>query len=136
MPLLILPTSLHAQLLAEAQAASPRECCGLLEGVREGDGIRITALHSSANLAEDPLNGFEIDPTVHFRLLRALRGTGRAVVGCYHSHPNGRAQPSSRDRANGCEDGFVWIIVAVAAETTAAAFIGPKFDPLAIQVSP
>jgi desampylase len=131
--MLILPATLQSQILAEAGAALPAECCGLMEGRRGADAIRVTALHPTANLAGDPLSGFEIDPAVHLRLLRTLRGTGREIVGCYHSHPNGRAEPSARDRANGCEEGFVWIIVAMKAEVTLAAFEGPQFQPLSIQ---
>jgi proteasome lid subunit RPN8/RPN11 len=131
--MLILPATLQSQILAEARTAHPAECCGLMEGVRGSDAIRVTALHPTANLSADPLSGFEIDPAVHFRLLRTLRGTGREVVGCYHSHPNGRPEPSPRDRANGCEAGFVWIIVAVKAEITLAAFQGPQFLPLPIR---
>lgn len=128
--MLILPATLQSQIITETRSALPAECCGLMEGIREGNAIRVTALHPTANLSPDPLSGFEIDPAVHFRLLRTLRGTGREVVGCYHSHPNGRAAPSPRDRANGCEDGFVWIIVANGA---VAAFHGPQFQPLAIR---
>ncbi len=131
--MLILPATVRDQLLAEARSAFPNECCGLLEGAREDEAIRVTTLHSAANVSPDPLLGFEIDPAVHLRLLRTLRGTGREVVGCYHSHPNGRAAPSDRDRANGCEEGFVWVIIAVGAQEAVLAFHGPQFDPLPVQ---
>ncbi len=133
MPQLLLPAALRDQLFAEARAAHPAECCGLLEGVAEGEGIGVTALHPSPNRSPEPSTGFEIDPALQFRLLRDLRGTGRAVVGCYHSHPTGKALPSSRDRANGCEDGFVWVIIATGVNDGLAAFHGPGFEPLAIE---
>jgi proteasome lid subunit RPN8/RPN11 len=131
--MLILPAALRAQLLAEAKTAFPAECCGLLGGVRDGEGVGVTALHPSANLSSTPNTAFEIDPALHFRLLRGLRGTGREVVGCYHSHPTGKALPSPRDRANGCEDGFVWVIIATSVNDALAAFHGPLFQPLAIK---
>ncbi len=96
----------------EARAALPIECCGLLEGIVAEDNIRITALHPTRNLAKEP-DRFEIDPAVQFGLMRSLRGTERSVVGCYHSHPNGRAEPSEHDRGGGGEKGFVWLIVAL-----------------------
>lgn len=130
--MLVLPADLRDRLLAEARAARPAECCGLLEGVREGASVRVLALHASQNLSSEPQTGFEIDPALHFRLLRSLRGTERAVVGCYHSHPVGKAEPSPRDRANGCEVGFVWVILATGVNNALAAFQGPGFDPLAI----
>ena len=128
---LLLPKPLRARMIAEARAALPNECCGLLEGERAGDAIRVLALHPTANLASDPAAGFEVDPSAHIALRCKLRGTGRAVVGCYHSHPNGRPMPSERDRAGGCEEGFFWIIAAVAGgEVTLAAFQGPEFGPV------
>jgi desampylase len=132
--LLILPASLRAQLVAEARAAYPCECCGLVEAVREGEDVRVVALHPSANLAAEPHNGFEIDPALHLKLQRSLRGTGREVAGCYHSHPNGRAHPSARDRACGCAPGFTWLIAGVTGEgeITLAAFEGPDFQPVTL----
>ena len=132
-PVVILPASLCDQLLIEARAAFPAECCGLFEGVRDGEGAHIMALHPSPNRSPEPEAAFEIDPAVHFALLRALQGTGRAVVGCYHSHPTGKAEPSARDRANGCETGFVWIIIATGVIDALKAYQGPNFEPLAIE---
>ena len=33
-------------------------------------------------------------------------------MGYYHSHPNGRAEPSPTDRASAAHDGKVWAIAA------------------------
>lgn len=104
-----------------------------MEGVRDGDVIHVSALHPTANRAADPLTGFEIDPAAHFRLLRALRDSEREIVGCYHSHPSGHAAPSPRDRENGCEEGFVWVIIATGVKAEILAFQGPQFDPLSIR---
>jgi desampylase len=131
---LLLPVSLRDQIASEARAASPRECCGLIEGETAGDTIRAIALHPTANLANDPAAGFEIDPAAHIRLRCELRGTGRSVVGCYHSHPNGRPTPSQRDRCGGCEQGFVWIIAAVAGDAVSlVAFEGHEFQPVVLR---
>jgi proteasome lid subunit RPN8/RPN11 len=131
---LILPTDLRAQLAAEARGAFPHECCGLIEGAREGDSVRAFALRPTANFSEHP-DSFEIDPTAHLRLMRELRGSGREIVGCYHSHPCGRPLPSERDRARDCAEGFVWLIAALADETAEvafAAFVDADFRPLAL----
>ena len=127
---LMLDYELQTQIGAAACAAFPRECCGLIEGVREGDIARMSAIHPARNLAEED-DRFEIDPGMHVDLLRRLRGTGREIIGCYHSHPNGRAEPSARDREAACDGNFLWLIAAVAPWTgrqkvTFAAFeIGP-----------
>ena len=60
-----LPAPLAAQVRAAARAAFPHECCGLIEGVRDGDIFRITALHPARNRAASP-DRFEIDPADHF----------------------------------------------------------------------
>jgi proteasome lid subunit RPN8/RPN11 len=131
---LILSAALRSQLLAAARGAFPAECCGLLEGVREEGAVTVTAFHPAANTSPAPQEAFEIDPAVQFALQRNLRGTGRNVVGCYHSHPNGRAEPSPRDRAHIYPEGFVWVIIATGVIETFAAFEAPSFQPLTIRV--
>ncbi|HEY1837544.1 MAG TPA: M67 family metallopeptidase [Rhizomicrobium sp.] len=100
---------LRAQIAHEAKSAFPRECCGLIEGYRDGSRIVATRLHAARNVAAEP-DRFEIDPGAHVALLKTLRGTQREIIGCYHSHPNGRAEPSARD--GGGDDNFVWLIAA------------------------
>lgn len=112
LPILVLSAPLRRRIVDEARAALPREGCGLIEGLRDGAEIRATAIHPVPNLAEEP-DRFELDPAKHIALLRDLRGSGRQIVGCYHSHPDGRAEPSARDRAGAFEDGFLWLIAAV-----------------------
>ena len=137
---LLLPEALRDQLAVEARTASPAECCGLIEGGIEGETVVAAALHPTRNLAAGP-DRFEIDPATHVRLLRALRGTGQNVVGCYHSHPNGRAEPSRRDLEAAAEEGFVWLIAALMAEGAAtgaprlAAFVfeAGAFRPLRLR---
>ncbi len=137
---LILAPDLRGRLAAEAAAAFPRECCGLIEGVREfppplagevpsraqagrGAGgcnvdktryeVRALDLHPARNMATRP-DRFEIDPAAQFALLRRLRGTGREIVGCYHSHPNGAAALSPWDRQGAFEQDFLWLVIAMA----------------------
>lgn len=107
----ILPHTLRAQILREAQDAYPRECCGLIEGLREAENFRITALYPACNLA-DAADRFEIDPRDQFAAYKAARAQGRAIIGCYHSHPNGRAEPSVTDLAGAAEENFLWLIAS------------------------
>ena len=131
---LALPADLRAQFAVEARAAFPHECCGLIEGVREGDKVCALALRPTANFSEHP-DSFEIDPAAHLRLMRELRGSGREIVGCYHSHPRGLPVPSKHDREQGGTDGFVWLIAALAGEAATpefSGFEGMDFRPLAL----
>lgn len=130
---LILPKALRDRLQAEARAAAPHEACGLFEGVRDGNTVVVTALHPAANVSPSPQDSFALDPAFHLALQRTLRGCGREIVGCYHSHPNGQAEPSRRDRNSGCADGFVWIIIATGVIDAVRAFSGPAFAPLTIR---
>jgi proteasome lid subunit RPN8/RPN11 len=112
----VLSPALRRSIEKEARTALPGECCGLLEGVRRFDAIVVEAAHRTRNLAEGN-DRFEIDPADHFRLLHAARKAGREILGCYHSHPNGKAAPSTFDTESAHDDEFVWIIAAVTEET-------------------
>lgn len=108
---LILPQNLRDQIVREALAAHPSECCGLIEGTYIKEEARALACHPTSNLSPDS-DSFEIDPARHIELLRSLRGRGREILGCYHSHPNGRAEPSPRDLAQAADENFLWLIAA------------------------
>jgi proteasome lid subunit RPN8/RPN11 len=110
---LILPRALRARIAAEAQAAFPRECCGLIEGTVSGDVFRAQALHPARNDAPSP-DRFAIAPAHHFAALRAARANGHGIIGCYHSHPNGEPEPSRHDAAGAEEENFLWLIAATA----------------------
>jgi proteasome lid subunit RPN8/RPN11 len=110
---LVLADGLRAQLEREARLAFPRECCGLIEGLYKEGVARATALHPTRNLSSD-VDRFEIDPAEQFRLMRNARERSAEIIGCYHSHPNGRAEPSPRDVDSAGEEGFLWLIAALA----------------------
>lgn len=106
-----LPAALAVAIFAQADAAHPQECCGLLEGAHDGDAFRITALHPARNLSSRP-DRFEIDPVDHLKAQKTARASGHGIIGCYHSHPHGAAQPSETDLAGAEQDNFLWLIVS------------------------
>jgi proteasome lid subunit RPN8/RPN11 len=97
-----------ATLLAEAERASPEECCGLLMG----DKRRITAAVPTANRAPEPARHFEIDPAALIAAHRAERAGGPRLLGYYHSHPSGHPLPSARDCEHAAGDSRAWAIIA------------------------
>ena len=99
-----------ARLLGAAHTCFPNECCGLIEGTRNKDGWHVVQLHEMPNIAGDPSRHFLIDPQPQITLLRQLRGTECTVIGCFHSHPKTRAEPSATDLSSAAEDNFVWLI--------------------------
>ncbi len=109
---LALPREFRARIAAQARASFPGECCGLIEGTRDGDEAQALALRPARNIAGAP-DRFEIHPEDHFAALKTARANGHAIIGCYHSHPNGRAAPSRTDRAGAGEEDFLWLIAAL-----------------------
>ncbi|MCK5166227.1 MAG: M67 family metallopeptidase [Rhodospirillaceae bacterium] len=102
---------------AEAEAAFPNECCGLLAGTVNDDNILITKVVPSPNaLVDDNGSGhknFEIDPKIHFDLLHELKDKAENIIGHYHSHPGQPAEPSMHDINNAFEADHVWFIISV-----------------------
>jgi proteasome lid subunit RPN8/RPN11 len=93
---------------SHAARSAPEECCGLLLGT----GRAVEHAHPAANVAADPRRRFEIDPQALVDAQRAARAGGPQVIGYYHSHPAGPAEPSATDRAQAGHDGAVWAIAA------------------------
>lgn len=101
------------QIADAAEAAYPGECCGLLVGrTHPNSTIEAVRAHPAANLGKQP-NRFEIDPRLWVDLSRALGRGPLKVVGLYHSHPDGPAQPSAIDLEAAWGEELVWLIVSV-----------------------
>ena len=131
---LVLPVALQDQISREAKAAYPRECCGLIEGVEDGGGFRATLLHPARNLAA-AADRFDLDPADHIAALKAARARGHALIGCYHSHPDGDAVPSRADRSGAAQVNFIWLIAATdGAQCRLAGFVyrAPNFAEVAL----
>ena len=134
---LVLPVALQDQISREAKAAYPRECCGLIEGVEDGGGFRATLLHPARNLAA-AADRFDLDPADHIAALKAARARGHALIGCYHSHPDGDAVPSRADQSGAAQANFIWLIAATdGAQCRVAGFVyrSPDFAELALCAS-
>lgn len=102
----------QAELAALGEAAFPREACALLIGDRS---LRVSDIVPAANVSTDPAREFELDPAVHIAVLRRLRESDGTnfIIGHWHSHPNGRDEPSAKDAAMVSDPGLVWLISAV-----------------------
>jgi proteasome lid subunit RPN8/RPN11 len=101
--------AVRGEIVTHARAEAPRECCGLLVG----DGSLVDECVRSLNVDPNP-NRYEIDARLHVATNRRLRGSGRTVIGAYHSHPQSPAWPSSSDIAEAYFSEFIWIIASLA----------------------
>ena len=82
-------------------------------GTFSGNAIEISEVHPSENLtSHNPAKTFEVDPKLRFDLMRAMqsRDDGTDIIGHYHSHPNGPAEPSATDLSMAYEPQMIWLI--------------------------
>jgi [CysO sulfur-carrier protein]-S-L-cysteine hydrolase len=98
---LVLPQSIYDDMLAQARAELPNECCGILAGkiVTADTGAlgRVEHRYPLVNALESP-----IEYSAHDRELLQIEKDKRAreieTLAIYHSHPTTDAVPSAKDR--------------------------------------
>lgn len=87
------------------------EWCGILRGRRDADSEIVTRADLTDNVALLPAREFEIDPAALIAAYRSERKPrGLAVLGFFHTHPEGPATPSWRDAECAAPDGKLWVI--------------------------
>ncbi len=103
------------RIATSAETVFPDECCGLLVGHSlEGGGLTVSHVEASPNRTQGARHdSFEVDPKLRFDLMRELADGAERIVGHYHSHPGGLAEPSGRDLVMAWEPELVWIITSV-----------------------
>lgn len=117
---LAIPEACEEQMRRLALESYPHECCGFLIG-SEMEGIRrLEQVEAALNEnSTSPRNRFLITPEALRVLERRLKGTGRILLGFFHSHPDHPARPSQFDR----EHAWPWysyVIVNVTPRATGA----------------
>lgn len=100
-------------IAAAALAAYPNEACGLLIGSTNDAGWRVKAAVAGPNVHPEPRRRFEVDPKLVFAWMRKLRGSTDSLIGHFHSHPDGPAEPSTTDRDSAYDRNALWLIAAV-----------------------
>ena len=95
---LLLPRPIFEEMVAQAQAERPNECCGLLAGRIHADGTaRVQRRYPLINAAQSPIE-FLSDPQSMFDAERDRRARGIDFLAVYHSHPTSEPIPSRKDR--------------------------------------
>lgn len=91
----------------------PGECCGAMIGRFEGGDHIVDSVRPFENIHEDgAARRFRIDPLEIYKVERAVRAHGQAIVGFYHSHPDHPADPSEYDREHAWPI-YSYVIVSV-----------------------
>jgi proteasome lid subunit RPN8/RPN11 len=110
---LLLPARFLAEMIAQARAEFPNECCGMLAGrVQEGVG-RVQARYSLVNEAASPVE-FLSNPSSMFAADRARRKEGLEFLAVYHSHPTSPPMPSRKDCERNYGEEVVNLIISLA----------------------
>lgn len=106
------PRALYDEMVAQARAELPNECCGLLAGrIVEGVG-RVESLYPLVNAAADP-KLFESDPVSMFTAHKDMRYRGIDVLAVYHSHPSSDPVPSRTDLERNYSPEVVNLIISL-----------------------
>lgn len=95
-------------------AAFPREASGVLLREANDAGAVLSLLMTSHE--ENTPRSFVIRSHTLRSIGASLRGTGRRMAGCVHSHLFGRAWPSPRDSAGEKSAGELWLIYSLSGQ--------------------
>jgi len=100
---------LYQQIVRQAQAEAPNECCGMIAS-RDGEAV---AVHPAVNQAASPLR-YEIDGVEQYRIQMAIEDAGLDLGAIYHSHTRSAPYPSQTDINLAFYPDALYIIVGVA----------------------
>jgi proteasome lid subunit RPN8/RPN11 len=105
----------YAAIRRHGEETYPHECCGVLLGQFNDDGVRtVTSTARCGNTRTDSAhNRYNIDPRELVRIQREGRERGEDIVGFYHSHPDHPAQWSKTDFAEAHWIGCSYVITSV-----------------------
>jgi proteasome lid subunit RPN8/RPN11 len=108
----------------------PHECCGVLLGQIDGNGIKATRriVKCTNTRVDSPHNRYHIDPRELVRIQIEARASELDILGFYHSHPDHPARWSQTDLAEAYWIGCSYVITSVeqgrAAQTNSFELIG------------
>ena len=101
-----LPDQIRQAILGHASNCAPDECCGLLASDSDG-AVRFA--YPLTNVNPSPVT-YTIDPDEHFGALGHAETMGWKIIGVFHSHPHGPAEPSLMDVQGALDPEWVYLI--------------------------
>ncbi|HMJ22187.1 MAG TPA: M67 family metallopeptidase [Terriglobales bacterium] len=113
--MLKVPQSAYTSLRRHGEETYPHECCGVLLGQIDEDGVRrVTSVARAGNTRTDSAhNRYNIDPKELIRIQGEGRERAEDIIGFYHSHPDHPAQWSPTDLAEAHWFGCSYVITSV-----------------------
>ena len=100
----MLPRVLYEEMLAQARAELPNECCGMLAGRIEPSGQEknprglVLRRYPLVNELASPVE-YLLESKSWIAAYRASESEGMDILAFYHSHPTSDPLPSRKDRA-------------------------------------
>ena len=101
------------EMITDAVAAFPDECCGFLFGREVGNERIVTMIQAVNNAKEgDKRKRFEISSKDYLEAERFAGENNLSLLGVYHAHPDHPAIPSETDRMAALPN-FSYIILSI-----------------------
>lgn len=83
--MILVPQTIHDDMIAHAREGFPLEVCGILGGT----GDTVSAIYRMTN-TDASNEHFMMDPREQFAVVKDIRAKGLAMLAIYHSHPETR----------------------------------------------
>jgi proteasome lid subunit RPN8/RPN11 len=113
--MLVLAPEYEKIISDDGEKAYPNECCGVLAGEINTDGVktvkRTEAIHNAREDGEQ-YHRFLITPEDMMKAEQNARAAQLEVIGFYHSHPDHPASPSEYDKDHALPF-YSYVIVSV-----------------------
>jgi len=113
--MLQISSDLEKNIRADGEAAYPNECCGVLIGEVDNEGIKtVKSTLTIDNAREDveQYHRFLITPEDMMKAEQTARSMKLDVIGFYHSHPDHPSKPSGYDKDHALPF-YSYVIVSV-----------------------
>lgn len=100
----------YEKILRHAEEGLPNEACGLIGGIRTGDGnAEVREVYLLTNLDASPEH-FSMDPREQLAAVKEMRAEGIQLLGNWHSHPETPSRPSEEDKRL-AHDSKAWYLI-------------------------
>jgi len=113
--MLQISSDLEKKIRADGETAYPNECCGVLIGEVDNEGIKtVKSTLTIDNAREDAeqYHRFLITPEDMMKAEQTARSMKLDVIGFYHSHPDHPSKPSGYDKDHALPF-YSYVIVSV-----------------------